>query len=93
MGALHGTAWIPKSWLDNLENNNDISFSENEETRDFFNAAAIEAALAGDASSNSSSMAAGGERQQQELVHMTRDMGRDAAVTLAKLLAKLDCRQ
>lgn len=90
MGALHGSAWIPKSWLDNLENHNEL---------DFFNQAAVDAVLAADDTSNRTEAAASaaqgceGQRgQQQELVRTTRDMGRDGAIVLARLLARLDCK-
>ena len=89
MGALHGTAWIPKSWLDNLENSNNPGF---------FDQAAVDAALTADSNSESEAVAAASQErneqgeQQHKLVHTTRDMGRDGATLLARLLAKLDCK-
>lgn len=93
MGALHGTSWLPQHWLDNLENGSappkpqDASEGTKPSTSgSFFDDAAVDALLAGAAAGDAGLVA-------EEVVLSTRDMGRDAAITLARLLAQLDCRQ
>lgn len=100
MGALHGTAWLPQQWLSNLENGTKPPRNNHGQHKTFFDQAAAEALLAAGAAcrtpvaadapaaADDHAAAAGGS----EVVLTTRDMGRDAAVQLARLLAQLDCR-
>jgi hypothetical protein len=100
MGALHGTSWLPQQWLDNLENASKPPRSNHGKHKSFFNNAAADALLAGgaavdapagsDGSNAAASVAAGGG--DGDVVLTTRDMGRDAVMQLARLLAQLDCR-
>jgi hypothetical protein len=101
MGALHGTSWLPHQWLDNLENASKPPSSNLGKHKSFFNKADADALLAGgtaaaaapagsDGSIAAANVATGG--CHEDVVLTTRDMGRDAAMQLARLLAQLDCR-
>jgi hypothetical protein len=78
VGALHGSAWLPRDWLEQLEQHPDEA--------SFFDAAAVRqyATQAGGAAR------LGGSAPGPVVVRTTRDMGRDGAVQLARLLAMLD---
>jgi hypothetical protein len=104
MGALHGTSWLPEQWLDNLENASTPPKSNHGNHKSFFNKAAADALLAGrgacrtaadaaaDAAGAGGSSVAADGGDGDDVVLTTRDMGRDAAVQLARLLAQLDCK-
>ena len=104
MGALHGTAWLPQQWLSNLENGTKPPRNNHGQHKAFFDQAAADALLAAGAACRTPAAAAdapaaadghaaaGGRLSGSEVVLTTRDMGRDAAVQLARLLAQLDCR-
>eukprot|EP00879_Flechtneria_rotunda_P000123 GHRR01000185.1.p1 GENE.GHRR01000185.1~~GHRR01000185.1.p1 ORF type:complete len:477 (+),score=171.76 GHRR01000185.1:587-2017(+) len=83
MGALHGSAWLPQGWLDHLENSSkppDAFFSD--KASSVYISQVITA-----------STCSGSNDNEEDLVLTTKDMGRDAAVVLAHMLARLDCRQ
>jgi hypothetical protein len=88
MGALYGSSFIPKPWLDGLENRVvPLGISHDDSSRltqpnSFFHQAAVDTILA------AGNIAAG--EIEDEVVFTTRDMGRDAATTLCQLLALLD---
>ncbi|KAF6259861.1 ADP-ribosylation/Crystallin J1 [Scenedesmus sp. NREL 46B-D3] len=104
MGALHGTSWLPQAWLSNLENGSRPPNSNPGEHRSFFDQAAADALLAGEGACRKTRGAAAdapaaagaggadaGGVDVGDVVYTTRDMGRDAAMQLARLLAQLDC--
>jgi hypothetical protein len=107
LGALHGPSWIPQQWLDNLENKaQPPSRTRSKGKTGFFNEDAVDALLAaagGDSACRTAGAVearagAGGQGTSgkvaagADVVYTTHDMGRDAAVKLARLLAQLDCR-
>jgi hypothetical protein len=96
MGALYGPSWLPKQWLDNLENASKPPRSNHGRHKSFCDQAAAEALLAGDGACRNTAAAGddapAGASGSGDVVLTTRDMGRDAAMQLARLLAQLDCR-
>jgi hypothetical protein len=87
VGALHGTAWLPASWTSSLERAAD-------EDR-FFNMPAVEQLLMQEPEDGGGGLSTGAGPQAQDagtevLVRGTRNMGRDGAIRLARLVARLN---
>lgn len=98
-GALHGSDWLPPDWLEQLEAGRRCNAANLEE---FFDMPAVEATLqeqeqqhvetdmAAVSGDGGDAGAAAAAVHGPVLMHTTRDMGRDGAVLLARLLARLD---